>query len=297
MKGFSGFKSSPAKQKVDPDAPGTPKTPGYEPPVKRSDLDAKGKAIWDQLRETGVDKVIPGKKSTKKQSRMMKEGEEIQKFIKKNQKKSPAKQKVNKGGEAQDQNKIFNKKGKHVGDYVNGKAVYQHDTSTMNRTKRTIRKSLADNPEDAKKVYKTLKARKSTESAHGQLSDAQYEFEQDLKNAKRKTKTTRKAFPDLQPEKKPAPTKKIEGSKAMRDKVAGVTKANLNVVNKLRRDQGKSDLTDPNKKTGSKKKTDSKKKPAPTKLAPLVAMAGKAILGKVAGKVAGKLINGNKKEE
>ena len=43
-------KKSPAKQKVDPDAPGTPGTPGYEPPVKRSDLDAKGKAIWDAHR-------------------------------------------------------------------------------------------------------------------------------------------------------------------------------------------------------------------------------------------------------
>ena len=36
------------KHKVDPDAPGTPGKPGYEPPVKRSDLDAKGKAIWDK---------------------------------------------------------------------------------------------------------------------------------------------------------------------------------------------------------------------------------------------------------
>ena len=39
------------KKKVDPDAPGTPGKPGYEPPVKRSDLDEKGKAIWDKHRE------------------------------------------------------------------------------------------------------------------------------------------------------------------------------------------------------------------------------------------------------
>ena len=38
------------KGKVDPDAPGTPGQPGYEPPVKREDLDAKGKAIWDKHR-------------------------------------------------------------------------------------------------------------------------------------------------------------------------------------------------------------------------------------------------------
>ena len=33
MKGFGGF-----KKEIDPDAPGTPGKPGYEPPVKRSDL-------------------------------------------------------------------------------------------------------------------------------------------------------------------------------------------------------------------------------------------------------------------
>jgi len=44
------YLDSPNKQKVDPDAPGTPGKPGYEPPVKRSDLDAKGKAIWDAHR-------------------------------------------------------------------------------------------------------------------------------------------------------------------------------------------------------------------------------------------------------
>ena len=33
---------------VDPDAPGTPGKPGYEPPVKRKDLDAEGKKIFDK---------------------------------------------------------------------------------------------------------------------------------------------------------------------------------------------------------------------------------------------------------
>jgi hypothetical protein len=60
MKGPSGFtppqekkknkminKGGPVKQPVDPDAPGIPGTPGYEPPVKRSDLDARGKKLWD----------------------------------------------------------------------------------------------------------------------------------------------------------------------------------------------------------------------------------------------------------
>ena len=44
------------KKKVDPDAPGTPGTPGYEPPVKRSDLDKKGKAIWDKNHAKGKKK-------------------------------------------------------------------------------------------------------------------------------------------------------------------------------------------------------------------------------------------------
>jgi hypothetical protein len=35
---------------VDPDAPGTPGKPGYEPPVKYDDLDEKGKAIWRKVR-------------------------------------------------------------------------------------------------------------------------------------------------------------------------------------------------------------------------------------------------------
>ncbi len=38
-------------------------------------------------------------------------------------KKSPAKQRLNKGGEGQDQDKIFNEKGEHIGDYVNDKPV------------------------------------------------------------------------------------------------------------------------------------------------------------------------------
>ncbi len=38
-------------KKVDPDAPGTPGKPGYEPPVVREELDNKGKEIYDNLRK------------------------------------------------------------------------------------------------------------------------------------------------------------------------------------------------------------------------------------------------------
>ena len=34
---------------IDPDAPGTPGQPGYEPPVKREDLDAQGQKLYDKL--------------------------------------------------------------------------------------------------------------------------------------------------------------------------------------------------------------------------------------------------------
>ena len=37
--------------KVDPDAPGTPGEPGYEPPFMREDLDEKGKKLYDKLRK------------------------------------------------------------------------------------------------------------------------------------------------------------------------------------------------------------------------------------------------------
>ena len=40
-----------------------------------------------------------------------------------------------------------------------------------------------------------------------------------------------------------------------------------------------------------------KQKQSPAKIAPLIAMAGKAILGQVAGKVAGKVMGGKKEEE
>jgi hypothetical protein len=39
---------SPLNQ--DPDAPGTPNTDGYEPPVIREELDPKGKKLFDDLR-------------------------------------------------------------------------------------------------------------------------------------------------------------------------------------------------------------------------------------------------------
>ena len=95
---------SPAKQKVDPDAPGTPGTPGYEPPVKRSDLDAKGKAIWDAHRAKGKTKSPTGQW---------------------------------KGTEGQDQDKIFDSKGNHIGDWVNDKKVMHKIPSDDNRPRKS----------------------------------------------------------------------------------------------------------------------------------------------------------------
>lgn len=52
---------SPLKQKVDPDAPGTPGQPGYEPPVRYDELDEKGKKLWHKVRGT---KYVPEEKKT-----------------------------------------------------------------------------------------------------------------------------------------------------------------------------------------------------------------------------------------
>ena len=41
---------------IDPDAPGIPGTPGYEPKVKREELDDRGKEIFDANKKKPVQK-------------------------------------------------------------------------------------------------------------------------------------------------------------------------------------------------------------------------------------------------
>jgi hypothetical protein len=48
---WEGGDTFDVKPKTDPDAPGTKGKPGYEPPVKREDLDEEGKKIWDSHRK------------------------------------------------------------------------------------------------------------------------------------------------------------------------------------------------------------------------------------------------------
>ena len=162
-------------------------------------------------------------------------------------KKSPVTQKLNKGGEGQDQDKIFNNKGEHVGDYVNDKVVMKpgfkrpvvkkdtpvkpkegdyekysdlekyDDDRPVSPNKQAKQKGLGPrtafggvkNPElvktkktKSKKVMidgpktnvtgvknpgnwqphpNTFKAKKSTVSKHGQLDDAEIEYQNDLK--------------------------------------------------------------------------------------------------------------------
>ena len=135
---------SPAKQKVDPDAPGTPGTPGYEPPVKREDLDAKGKAIWDAHRAKG---------KAKETDKMLKDKKPM-KHVKRPKTKSPTGQW--KGTEGQDQDKIFDSKGNHIGDWVNDKKVMHKIPNDDNRPRsKEDRAELIKNME--KKHLKTLK--------------------------------------------------------------------------------------------------------------------------------------------
>jgi hypothetical protein len=91
-----------------------------------------------RMEEMGLrkpDKKAPPTKQTAKQSAKLPKA--IVNAIAKKEGKSPLEQRLSStkgGGEGQDQDKIFNKKGEHVGDYKNGKKVMhtkaQHDKMT-----------------------------------------------------------------------------------------------------------------------------------------------------------------------
>jgi len=55
-----------SKPPVDPDAPGTPGKPGYEPPVNREDLDDKGKKLFDANQKKIKNKIKKNKIKKKK---------------------------------------------------------------------------------------------------------------------------------------------------------------------------------------------------------------------------------------
>jgi len=59
---------------------------------------------------------------------------------------SPAKQRVAKEGEGQDQDKILDSRGNHVGDYVNGKKVMFNDKPAMD-------KRLSERKDDQRSPY------------------------------------------------------------------------------------------------------------------------------------------------
>ena len=59
---------------------------------------------------------------------------------------SPAKQRSTKGGEGQDQDKILDSRGNHVGDYVNGKKVMFNDKPAMD-------KRLSERKDDQRSPY------------------------------------------------------------------------------------------------------------------------------------------------
>ena len=85
-----------------------------------------GSAATDEQKRKNLLKAVPNEEAFNKLSKVDQAG-----FTKKAKevglpmkpKKSPAKQRLKKGGEAQDENKIFDRKGKHVGNYVNDKKV------------------------------------------------------------------------------------------------------------------------------------------------------------------------------
>ena len=81
-------------------------------------------------------------------------------------KRTPAKQKLNKGGEGQDQDKIFNDKGEHIGDYVNDKPVMKpgfkrpvvKKNAPVKPTNKGMSKRLSDlTPAEKKAMKKKIK--------------------------------------------------------------------------------------------------------------------------------------------
>jgi len=142
--GFKGMGSSPVK--------------AYNSPAYKTKDTSK---LTNKEKQDNLRKVIPNEEAFNKLS-TTERGNFTKSWanaggVTKQVKKSPAKQRLNKGGEGQDQNKIFDKNGKHVGDYVNGKKVM-----------------------------------KSTKSAHGQLNDAERDFKRDTERA---LKSSRKDLP------------------------------------------------------------------------------------------------------
>lgn len=77
MKGPALYRS-PMHKHVDPDAPGTPGKPGFEPPVVYDELDAKGKAIYNANKKkskTNKKTTVPkGPTLAEKMDKLMKEG-------------------------------------------------------------------------------------------------------------------------------------------------------------------------------------------------------------------------------
>ena len=261
---FKNMGSSPAKDM---------KTGSYEhsfeSPAKQSEYQLEKKAqmqnasdridLEDKQYEAGVRQ---GKRDRKNRinaitgTPLFEKGKEYNLTPKKyGPKKPPTKQRLNKGGEGQDQDKIFNSKGEHVGDYVNDKVVmkpgfkrpvvkkdtpvkpkegdmekysdlekYDDDRSVSTSKQKTpkdgdyekysdLEKYDDDNPtgkaKPPTKQVKTkglgprkafggvknpelVKVKKSTVSKHGQLDDAEIEYQNDLKLLKEMAENKKK---------------------------------------------------------------------------------------------------------
>tara|TARA_R110001592_G_C12755977_1_gene712420 strand:- start:54 stop:554 length:501 start_codon:yes stop_codon:yes gene_type:complete len=104
---------------------------------------------------------------------------------------SMAQQRVTKGGEGQDQNKIFDEKGNHIGDHVNGKKVMLKKGMTKGISKLTQKEITASKLD---KPIGTIAKQKMTgpDKPHGEetivegfTSDADYEgIVNDKKNSR-----------------------------------------------------------------------------------------------------------------
>ena len=129
---FKSMGSSPVKQKAE-------HTKSYPPSYTKEDIEFLKKQREDVVRYEDLDK--------KGQEIWKSQGKPVPK-----KKKSPNKQKVVKEGEGKDQNKIFNKEGEHVGDYVNGKKVMLEKKSPKLAKKKTPAKQKETYDEEVARI-------------------------------------------------------------------------------------------------------------------------------------------------
>ena len=149
-----GFEPHQFRKKVDPDAPGTPGKPGYEPPVKRSDLDDKGKKLYDSKRKA---KPSPAKNFLEKIDKISDKTKAHELAIQN----SPAKAACAPGGKSNEGGKCGNFKVNKKGTVVSRLA-----NKVGKKVKNTTKKITKGVTNKVKKIKKNRRLNKDSSGSH-----------------------------------------------------------------------------------------------------------------------------------